>query len=775
MLLTKYVRFLIKNGATAVIFDLTSMLVGLSAIFLVIKIVLFEISYDRYHSNYDRIYRVNFHEKEADGIHKFNVCPVPTSKVLKEVSWVQKTTEVQEYWGEVRVNDKLLSRERIVFTNPDYFEIFSYKWIKGSGPSSLKSSNSVVISQDEAQKYFGSNDVIGNSIKVGEHELIVTGVLENPPLNSHLPFKVFASISTLKNRDYGNWEFHNGNHVYIFRSTNEPPDNIPQEITKLKSNYLGEADLSKTDFVFQKLGDIHFNNQYSSYNGTYTTSLNTIFLLVSISLLILLTTLSNHIQIHNFLIAKRKKFLAIRLSLGANRRKILNQLNLERFGYVVLLIPLSTALTTYLTGQIAVLNAFFAPITMLSIETVIIMVFLILIYVLTVVLQNILFTSRLHPSSDLKRNANLHLIGNNKFSLIFPLSTTFLIITLSIILGRQIQFIKNKDLGFRINSQITINLPDEDNYEVFLSELNNLSFIKESSVSMGAPVKRGIYSAPYNIGKTENLTYGHIIAIDSNYLNVFDLSLIAGENINHSLTPRQCIVNQELVKQAGMNAQDVMGKSIKTWDLEFIITGVVKDFHSRSLRTIIKPTILGYWDEHFSTVSLKIISEDRTGSLATLQNLFNKIYPDRLFRYSFVDDYIHSQYDLENKQSSLLNILTLLIIIINITGVFSVFILVSISLKKNFSIRKVLGAKFKDLLLVLFYKFSGSIVIAILFSLPLVIYVSNKWLNQFSYKIDLGLELIAIGYLLSSIILLIPLLKLILNITSVNPVKYLKE
>jgi putative ABC transport system permease protein len=650
----------------------------------------------------------------------------------------------------------------IIITDPQYFQIFQYKWLAGNPATSLNDPFRVVLSAAEVQKYFGAispRDAIGREVfypGLDSLRTYVSGVVQDWDQRTDFGFKDFISYSTVETtdlkRDYhlNSWggigDYSQG---FVLLPTSTTPAQAERQFPAFVSKYFLLRPGEIASLSLQPLSDIHFNE---AYNDDYSRKahLPTLYGLMGIAVFILLLAVINFINLSTAQSLQRTKEVGIRKVLGSLRRDIALQFLGETFVLTLLAVIGSLLITS---PAITLLQQWMPPGLHLELSTSTLL-FLAGIIIVTTLLAGwypAKVISALLPVLSLKGQATRNL-GRNRYLhralIVFQFTISLVFIIGTVIVARQLHYVLNKDLGFEKDAIITFQAAGPvKNREVLAQQLRNVAGI--AVVSRHKPMPQddfqGSTSFTYN-GPTDRQVDKVVYQdADTNYLRLFGIKLLAGRNFYANDSSDEYVINETLANQLGFRRpQDAVGKAVKSMmgngpgNGKGSIVGVVCDFHSGSLHETIPPLYIDYYNR-VPNVSIRLAPEARQPAtvatiLAEVEKLWKVTYPHDKFSYKFFDETIANLYQEEQRIAGLMRLAMIIAIAISCMGLLGLVTFTVEQRQKEISIRKVLGASIAGLFRMLTLDFLWPVALAFVIAAPVAWYFMHGWLQGFAYR-----------------------------------------
>lgn len=800
------------NKAFSII-NIFGLSIGISASVVIFLIVNYEFSFDRFEKEPERIYRVVLDAKfNGDEVHSAAV-QAPLGKAMQEeITGLNLIIPIMQFQGDGTVKvavkrnsdqpDVYKSQENIVFTNQQYFKLVPHQWIAGAEQSALNEPFKVVLSESKSEIYFPgvtAADVIGRQIIYNDVLVTVSGIVKD--LNEHTTFLAdefisFPTISKTGLQDqfmmnvWNDWMAYS--QLYVKLSPGTTVARTEAQLKTLFGKYNKDANKDANNtmaFHLQPLNDIHFNTSYPAF-GQRVAHKPTLYGLMAIGGFLLLLGSINFINLTTAQASKRSKEIGIRKTMGSSRKNLVFQFLSETFIITSVATVLSTLLTPLLLGMFA---GFIPPglqFDLFSQPSLIL--FLISLTLLVSFLSGIypaLILSGYKAVEVLKgqsRNdaSQTRSAGIRKSLTVsqFIIAQFFVIATLMV--GKQISYSLNSDLGFNKDAIINFNTPRGQTaatQKVLLGKIKSLPGVSLASSGYLTPATSGgsMANISYFNGKEEVKPNVEIRWGDPDYLKVYEIKLMAGRNVAPSDTIKEFLVNEAYAHALGFkNVQDAIGKELQWNGKHMPIVGVLKDFHQRSFHAAIMPLAFGGATDSFFHVKLR--QDDASGNLwrntlTEIQNDYKKLYPGQDFEYHFYDATIAGFYENEQNAASLLRWATALSILISCLGLLGLVIYTTNMRKKEIGIRKVLGASVANLVSILTGDFIRLVFLASLIAVPLAWWATYQWLQDFTYRTTMSWWVFVLSGIAMMAVAMVTLSVQVVRSAAANPIKSLRN
>lgn len=789
-------RNIVRNKSFSFI-NITGLAIGIAASLLLYIVVRYELSYDTFQKNYHRIYRVVSNDKFGDGETFNSGIPVPALEALKaEMPQLQFAPLFGAYGTQITVpsannptGDKYIEETGVFFSEPGFFNIFDYKWLAGDA-NVLNEPNSIVLAKKTAIKYFGNwQKAMGQTIVMANAvPMKVNGILDDVPANTDFPLYLVGSFKTARSNDevfylYDSWRSTSSNfHIYALLPENVSAKEIDKALLQFSNTHYNSRKLSKKINFLQPLSTLHFDNRFESL-GDHIVSKNTLMTLTLIGIFILLMACVNFINLSTALSVTRSKEVGIRKVLGGSRSLLFWQVMGETAVIVGIAIVVAFALV-YLTLPYIKLIASI-PETISPFQFSIIGPLLLLGCLVTWLagVYPSLVLSKYNPIAALKNkfaSASVQGISLRRSLVVMQFAISQVLIVATAVAVSQMNFVRQADLGFKKDAVLllsgTVDSSTVARQQSFKQQLLQVPGVQSVNFCSDAP-------SSYN-SWTTNFAYDHrpdekyqvsMKFADADYVKTFGLHLIAGHDMAPSDTTKDLLINETLVKKLGVkNANEVIGKTIRVNEQWYPIAGVVKDFKTSSLKEEIKPIVILSSNLIYGITAVKIRSANLATTKAAIQKVWDGLFPDYAFSPAWFDENIREFYDQENQLALLYKIFAGLAIFISCLGLYGLVSFMTVQKTKEVGIRKVLGASVGSLVKLFSKEFTILIIISFFIAVPVAWWMMSSWLNNFVYRISMGIGFFAIAIFSSVLIAWISVGYKAIRAALANPVKSLR-
>ncbi|NML40535.1 FtsX-like permease family protein [Chitinophaga sp. G-6-1-13] len=769
--------------------------VGIAACLLIFLLIQYETSFDDFHTNKERIYRVVAATKTPEGINYSKGSAFPVAEGLR-LDYPQLEHAARIYGrrdkqitllNEPAKGSQKKFKENIFFADVEFFNIFNFPFLEGDAKTALSEPNTVVLTQERAEKYFGDwHTAMGKFIKYDNDQVCkVTGILKNIPANTDFPVHVVLSFKNSRNEDLGtSWVSQDGSlNTFVVLPQNMPAQQFNNDLKDFVKRHT-PAEYANQGYLLQPLSDVHYESRFGTYSGR-TFSKELITALSLIGLFLLAIACINFINLSTAQAVNRSKEVGIRKVLGSSRRQLVIQFLSETF------------LITLISVMIAIVMAFivlpllnnllqtplemqfgFSLITFLC-STIIVVTFLSGFYPAIVL-------SGFNPIAVLKSRFAGRSTGGlsmRRALVVFQFTVAQTLIIGTFIVMGQMNFFQNADLGFDKEAIVTVPVANDTarqtKMDALKAEFQQLAGVKNVSLSAFSPMDKAGWDSDFKFDNAAKKSgfQATLKWADVDYFKTYNIQFIAGTPYRPADTVSGFVVNEMMVKKLGFkNPEDIIGKKINFWDGEIVapITGVVRNFNSNPLKQEMKPIVLGPHKMIYRLFNIKIQPQGAKQTLAAIEGIWSRTYPDFMYEYQFLDDEIATFYKQENQLSQLYKIFAGIAIFISCLGLYGFVSFMAVQRTKEVGIRKVLGASVIHIVYLFSREFTLLIGVAFLIAAPLAYYFMHQWLQHFAYRMNISVGIFLLTILSAEVIAWLTVGYQAVKAAVANPVKSLK-
>ncbi|MGB2905768.1 MAG: ABC transporter permease [Candidatus Aminicenantaceae bacterium] len=736
--------------------NILGLAVGMAVFVLIFLYVQHELSFDRWHENADRIFRVVQHQPGNMylGSDRFAVTQAPLAAALmQEFPEVMAATRIGSS-GNVLLTygEKNFLEKNVHWADPYLFKVFSIELLRGDPETALTDPHSILFSESVARKFFGDQDPIGQTVVyIEEHDMRVTGVFKDFPKNSHftmdviLPFDAMPVLLDRKLDSWGNSSFY----TYFLLQEGADHAQLEGKLPDMFKKYRNDQGWDSAGYILQPLTRIHL---YSNINFDISpgNDIRYIYLFSSIAFLLLVIACINYMNLATARSAKRAKEVGMRKVVGARRNQLIKQFLGEStmltlvalvltLGLVVLSLP---AFKGFIQRDLS-FDPLHNPGLLLGVMGTFVLVGLL------AGAYPAVYISRFKPISAL-RSASSKGKGGALFRnllVVFQFTVSILLILSTVVVRNQLHYIQNKEMGYSRDHIVVVRPRDtnlQQQLEALKTELKNHPDVLSVAASSSLPNHVSSQTNAKWPGKPEDLRVPiYVCDADYDFLDVFDLKLAQGRNFSRehvSDAKGAFLLNEAAVQAIGVDAP--LGMNFNRWGNEEPagqIVGILKDFHMHSLHQEIKPMYVFLdLERDYRNISIKIRGERIPSTLAHIEETMLTFSPKYPFEYSFFDEVFDRAYRAEQRIEGIFSTFALLTVFIACLGLFGLSSFTAESRTREIGIRKVLGASSPSILQLLSRDYVKKVLIANVLAWPLGYYAMYTWLQNFAYRIDLG-------------------------------------
>ena len=783
--LTITIRHLLRQPAYTAL-NIAGLTIGIVSSLLILLYLFHETSYDQQHSLGDRIYRISSDIKEPDNAFRWAVTQLPLGRAVKS-----EFSEVEQYVrfignGRTRFmkGDVSYFEEDIFQVDSTVFEIFDFKLMVGNPETALADPGSIVISETMAEKIFKGENPLGQLLRTDNNSLEVTGVYEDVPVNSHIRPNAMLSASTVDRNNSQNWGGF-GIYTYILLKEGADPAVVQDRLSEIIQRHVAvifdQFDI-QVKYEMINIRDIHLHSTFEGEPEPLG-NIRYIYIFGAIAIFLILIASINYMNLATARSMRRALEVGIRKVMGAQRGSLIGQFMTESIliAFVALILSLFLLLLVIplLNNQLQI------HLDLLNLFTPQVIITVILILLVTGVLSGsypAFYLSAFKPAAVLKGKGGMSgskLLRSTLVGIQFSISIFMLIGTM--IIYDQMQYLRNKDLGFDKEQVVRLVLDNQAAREKWpvlknrLLEDPNVLKAATASTSPGRGFGKNVMSAETNEGVMEQYGIDSYV-IDYDYFTTLDVEIVAGRNISPQYTTdtsSAVMINEAMVARMGWT--DPIGKRFQ-FDQDSTrfhkVVGVVKNFHQRSLYDPIEallfiPALNNY-------VALIKIGGDLNTTIRSIEAKWNDIFPGKPFEYTLLDEEFMEQYEVDRLRGRLFFGFSIMMILISCLGLLGLASFSAEQRTREISIRKVLGANVKGLVSLLVKDFIVLVVIGAVPAFIVAYYFMSQWLETFEYHVEINFLLFVVVLLVIMLVTILTTGYHALKAASANPADKLK-
>ncbi|WP_224998684.1 ABC transporter permease [Cesiribacter sp. SM1] len=795
------IRNLMKYKSISFI-NLFGLTVGITCCMLILGYILHELSYDRYHANAENIYRVERSWRNPEtgmpSLELGSVAPAIAPLLENDFEVIQALTRlVSPGRVSLRYEDKLFNEQAAYYADEHFFKVFDVEMVKGNPEASFQDPFSMIITEEVAAKYFGSEDPIGKVIRMdSQYNLKVVGVFKDFPSNSHLHPGIMISFNTLKDPEiYGeevmrnDWS-NNSFFTYVLLPEQYNHKDLEAQFPAFLDRHRQDGGDKPSKYTFLNLTpltSIHLHSKKDlelEENG----DIGRVYIFSAIALFILLIACINYMNLSTARSVLRAKEIGIRKVVGAGKGELVAQFLCEAvliswiatllaFGFTWLGLPWLNKVS----GQSLTIDS------LLRWEVFIPLLLLPFVVGFFSGIYPALFLSSFKPIRVLKGVASINGggISLRQLLVVVQFSLSIMLIIGTVVVYRQLQFMQQTALGFEREHVVTfpINTAIDENFEAFRSELLASPALKEVGRSSLVPTQRLLDAAGsyIRLGDTLAPTSAEIkfVTVDDHFIPAYGIEMVAGRNFSREFGQDTAafVINEAAARVLGLpSAEDAIGKEFQYHNRKGRLVGVMRDFHFESLHQRILPLVFfkPLPPFEYGAVSVKIAGQQVPAALAQLENSWKRFSPETPLEYSFLDDTYAQLYQAEQRQGTIFTIFSCIAIAIACLGLFGLSAFTISQRVKEIGIRKVLGADTSTIVALLSKDFLKLVLVAAIIAFPLAWWAMDQWLQDFAYRIDIPVWAFLLAGMLAAVVAFLTISYQAVKAALSNPVKNLR-
>jgi len=769
--------------------NISGLAIGLTACFLIFLYVRFELSYDQFHSKKDRIYRlVTDIKTPSEVINTSSTAWAFGPNIKADFPEVESFVRFDNTSMLVRNGDNKYQEDRTYYADSSLFNIFDIKLITGDPSTALQDPFSVVISETTARKYFNTNNPVGQTVLLRSDNIPakITGIMQDPAENSQFKADLFISMST-STREFNKgiderWGSFGANTFLLLKPGTDKSvleSKFPAFIETRNGQERIKSQMFFT-FLLEPLKDVYLR---STRGGFESGSIRNVYIFSIVALFILLIACINFINLTTARSTERAKEVGIRKVAGAGGAQLIRQFTSESvliclvafilsLGFAYLFLPFFN----HMAGK-SISPGIFSNLNVISL-----LLGTSIGVGLVAGIYPAMILSGFRPVMVLKGR---FIGGTRGIILRKGLVVTQFVISITLIIGtlivyRQTQYMRSRDLGFDKEQMLIVDTKNDPAKFAFKQALADLSSIQSTSLASSIPGgdNSGAYSEIQNKQGDFQIANLDAYFVDYDYIPQYNMTLVAGRAFSKDFgtdTTQAMVINETAVKLFGYaSPEEAVGRKFKQWGRQGEIIGVVKDFHFTSLQQKIKPLTMRIEPGRFDMISAKVSEAGLPQTIASVEDLWKKIIPNRPFSYYFLNEFFDRQYRSEERFGKLFFNFAILAIFISCLGLLGLASYSTLQRTREVGIRKIVGASVFTIVRLLSLDFIKLVFISIFIAGPLAWYGMNKWLLAFEYRMTIGWSVFVLAGLMALFIAVITVSVQAILAARANPIRSLR-
>ena len=761
-MLKNYLKVALRNlrkhkGYTVI--NVLGLSIGMACCVLIFLYVTDELSFDRFHDKADQIYRLRVERYSSGGESELtSTASAPmVPAILQDHPQVEQAARISRRTYLVEQADRRFYEDGFLWADSSFFEVFSFKLLRGDPKTALTVPFSVVLTESMVEKYFGREDPMGQILTIEERDLTVTGVVEDAPAQSHFDFDFLGSFTTLEvlaeepSSDW-NWWSLSSTHTYLLVAEGTSIDVLQEQIRELPSRYIGDQEASSgyRQFLYlQPLTDIHLHSHYR-YELKPNSYAAYVYVFSAIALFILVIACINFMNLATARSAQRAQEVGMRKVLGARPGQMVKQflgesVFLSLLALVLALVFIQVFLPLF--NQLAAKDLSFHYGRQAS------LVLGLVAFAVGVGLvagsYPAFVLSAFRPVDVFKGQVRSGASGVflRKGLVVFQFAISVGLIVGALIVFQQLNFMQDKHLGFEKEQVLVLNVRNNETvvegYEAFKSELETLPAVAQTTFSSSIPGRNQFTNViSRNQGMTDDGQTMYILAVDYDFAETYGLEMATGRSFSEAFPSDTSafLINEAALRALGWQEPDeaLNQELTRQFGDTREVVGVVKDFHFQSLQHAIDPIVFQIRQSWFNYVSVRISTEEVSQTVAAVEGVWQRFSPGRPLEYFFLDDDYDRQYRSEQRISKIVTAFTILALFIACLGLFGLAAFTAEQRTKEIGVRKVLGASVGGIILLLSKDFVKLVGLAFVLAAPLAYVVMGRWLEDFAYRVEIS-------------------------------------
>jgi len=782
--------------------------IGFALALLIFAYVRSEFSYDRFHEKADRLYRISYHTPND---LKLASTPPPIAPVMKD--FFPEVEEVARMYGRnvsVKRPDAQESFEEtnVFFADSALAKMFSFEVLQGDIMRALTEKFSVVITDEMAKKYFGEASALGEVLLFqGNQSFKVAAVVKEYPEHSHLRFNMLVpfenmydletaqSAQLLRNNLAVNFVISHS-YTYVLLKPGTHAAAVDQRMPDFLKKYANPNVLVGQVFTLMPLTDIHLHSDLLA-EPTNPNDITNIYIFIAVGILTLLIASINYVNLSTAQSFTRIKEIAVRKVMGAMKTQLISQFLAESFLFCLLSVLLAFALfytTLPVLNQLTNKSLVFAEVA----DGALLTICAVLVIAITLLAGG-------YPAYFVTKFNSIHAIKGEGVTqhgsqflrrtlVVFQLAIACMLLSGSLLIVKQLDFLSNRPLGFQKEHIINVPLFSQNlngifrqndstfwnRLQTFRDAIEAQTVVNGTTLSSIAPGLGGVFrgAIPEGFSQEDNLFVASM-SVDYDFLNAYGIALVSGRTFAKEFgtdVTEAFIVNETAVKEWNWgSAEKALGKSINREGKQGKVIGVVKDFNFTSLVSAVSPMIIDISPNQFSTLSIKFENANVQSTLDQLEKDWNNIFPEKAFEFTFLDEQLNNQYQGYEDFSAIIQSFALIAVIISCLGVYGLVMFVVQRKVKEIGVRKVLGASVGSILQLIYKDFAWLVALGFVVGIPVSYYLIKKWLENFDYHTNIDVTTYMVSLFLVLLVVSLTIGYQAVRASLANPVKSLRS
>ncbi len=779
--------------------------VGIASALVLFLVIRFETSFDKFHRNRDRIYRViSVYTGGTDGTGYSQGVPIVLTGTLRnEFTQFSKVAASRAVYGAqfnlagtgTEGTRKFKQDKGIFYVEPGLFDIFDFPWIYGA-PFSLKEPNTIAIEQSVAQIWFGEEwrQAIGKSVRMDNTQTYrIVGIMKDHPDNTDLPIRVALSYASYADKNSTNWgNVSSAYNLYALLAPGVGIKDANAQIPGFADRHFGndKDNLEKSSIEFQPLAKMHFDDRVTTPYADFesgTIGIKQLWALGLIGAFLLFVACVNFVNLATAQSVNRSKEIGVRKVLGSSKSMLIRQFLGETFFITVIALFLSCIWAEmgtrfYLNDQLG------KPLSLNFLANPSILGFLLGIVVIVTLLAGFypaLILSGFNPVNAIKNKISPKSVGGlslRRGLVIVQFAIAQMLVIGTLVVVKQMNYFQAQSLGFDKNAILMVDLPQDsvsrEKFDFLKQNLLQDPGVINASLCSSAPSSGWVWGGDFkfdNRPQHENFDLSFRMN-DSNYYSTFHITLLAGRVPYPSDTIKEFVINELTLHKLGFkDPQAILGKTIQLGNKQFPIVGVVKNFNSQSLQSPLSSIAMSTRKSYYRSIAVRLNPAQVETTMKRVQKDWEKTFPDFIYNAGFLDKDMDTYYSSERLTSRLFQIFSCIALIISCLGLYGLVSFMAVQREKEVGVRKVLGATVFNIVYLFSKEFTLLVALAFLIAAPVGGYFMNQWLQGYIYRTNLGWNVFIASIIGTLLVAWLTVVYKALRAAMTNPMKSLRS
>lgn len=755
-LLKTTVRYIRKHAGYSLLNVLGLTLGITSALFLIIY-VSDELSYDRYHEKADRIYRVSSKITESDDQFTWIVAQIPFGpQAARDYPEIESYTRfINMPRALYKYEDKEYNEENFYYADSTVFDIFTYKVLRGEVKSAVRDPKKIVLTRTAAARYFGKSDPIGKTLTEGTNTYEITGVIEDLPSNSHFRFDALTARNNLP-KQIGNWG-NFGVFTYLLLPGNLDAKAFETKIQGMYDAYMkqifGPLNI-KIEYILEPIKRIHLYSTNAN-EPEPTGSITYVYIFGIVAIFLILIAAMNYMNLATARSTRRAREVGLRKVVGSRRSVLIFQFLGESIVLTLISLIISTILMIVLLPKFNLLaGKSFSPEILYS---PVVLISLLGIVIITGIFGGsypAMFLSRFSPVTVLKGEITQGSAGSlfRKILVVIQFSISVAMIVCTLVVFRQLNYLKNKDQGFDQKNVLSLQLNNNQMVRKYplvkqmLLENEDIKYVTSTNTPMGEGSGKLIFNVETDQGMSQRGI--NFTVVDHDFVETLGIKVVQGRDFQKDMpsdTLNGVLVNETFVKRMGWS--DPIGKKIEAGDANTLrarVVGVIADYHQTGMYNEIESLLLAY-REFNNILYIKLSGNNTEQTISFIESKWKEVFPDQPFAYTYLSERFNRQFEADEKRGFIFTLFTILAIIIACLGLFGLASYMVEQRTREVGIRKVFGASEGVVIKLISREFLILVTISIIVAVPAAYVIMSNWLENYVYRTSVGIPLLLLS------------------------------